>query len=80
MIYSIIFLVLWLVTSVITYGGFLAYYQRGFGFLDEEDYIRDVQHAILMAILPLVGLIVALFLGRFKHGLQFSRSRNEETQ
>lgn len=80
MIYSIIFLVLWLVTSVITYGVLLGYYQREFPMLASEEYSRDAQHAALVAVLPLVGLLVALFSGKFKHGVQFSRSRNEETQ
>lgn len=68
-----IFLVLWAVSSVITYGAFLGYMQREFPIIAEEGYWNDVRHAVFMSLFPFAGLLTALALGRFEHGLMYKR-------
>ncbi len=73
MIYLFIFLVLWAITSVITYGAFLGWYQREFDHIASDEYARDVSHAFFMSIFPFAGFMVALLLNRFEHGLKYKK-------
>lgn len=71
--YIITILIAWLVTSVVTYGAFLGYYQREFPLTAQTDYRHSTRHALFMSLAPFAGLLVAVLLGRFKHGLKYRR-------
>lgn len=72
-IIGIVVLIVWIVTSVLTYGYNLAYYQRQYPGIAEEDYVRDVIFALSLSVFPLAGYLATLNLGKTKHGLKFTR-------
>ena len=67
----IIFFVLWIITSVLTYGFFFAYYQREFPSVSEREKGYDRNHALIMSIFPFAGIIAVGLCGRYKHGIKF---------
>lgn len=71
----------WIITSVMTYGWTLAYYQREYPMLAEQHYKKDVQHAWSMAWFPFAGFLTVLVQGtnRTKHGMMFKKEQRGQS-
>lgn len=64
----------YIVCSIITYETALAYFQRKYPLLMEDNYRKDAGMAALLALFGPVGLILSMFLfGFWKYGLMFRR-------
>lgn len=65
-------IVLYVITSVISYGGTFAYFQEGNPLSAEESYRKDMGVSILFSLIPFVGFIVSLFItGFYEKGFKF---------
>lgn len=71
MIYLIIGLVAWIVSSVLTYGFLFSYCQNEFPSVAEESIEDDKKFAFLFSVLGLVGLLAVIFTHSYEHGLKF---------
>jgi hypothetical protein len=66
-----IFILSWLVCSLLGYGWMFAYFQREYPILASNDYKKDLVNAALMSIFGPITVMVALVHGAYKHGLKF---------
>lgn len=65
-------IVLYVITSVISYGGTFAHFQESYPLIAEEDYRKDMGVSILVSLIPFVGFIVSLFIaGFYEKGFKF---------
>jgi len=71
-----LFMVIWTICGVLTYGITLAYFQRNYPEIAKEDYREDVGFSVLFGIVGPIGLFVSLWGSGFaKHGLMYRRRK-----
>ncbi len=67
----ILFIIMWVVTSVLAYGFSFAHFQRKYPSLAVRYYRIDMAFCLAMSIFPLVSFISVFILGFYKYGLKF---------
>ena len=66
-----IYIEIWLVLAILTYGMSFAYWQREFALLAEEHIKEDIVFSIFWGLFAPFTTIVILCNGGYKHGLKF---------
>lgn len=70
MIYILI--IAYIITAIVAYGGSLAYYQRKYLYIAEENLREDILFCIVISCIPAIGFITQfVFTGGFKYGFKF---------
>lgn len=66
-----LFVLLWLVSSVLTFGWNFAYFQREYPTLAEENYLADILFSLAISLFPFAGLFPVYLMDLHKHGWKF---------
>ena len=76
MIILISFIVIWIISGILTYGISLAYMQREYPSIAEEMYLEDVVFAMFFSILGPMSLLISFILSNYgKYGLMYRRKQ-----
>ena len=68
---SILFIMVWIACSVLSYGCIFAYFQREYPNISENLYEKNRRLALLTALLGPLALATFTVTFGFKHGLKF---------
>jgi hypothetical protein len=71
--------VVWVVCGVFAFGLTLAYFQKQFPALAEQDWQHDRRVARILALWGPLGVLIAVACGDIKHGLMFRNPKRRET-
>lgn len=72
MIIMSLFIVIWILCGVLSYGISLAYFQRQYPSLAKECYREDVRDSLVMSSIGPFGLLSTLLVFGTKHGVMFA--------
>lgn len=62
----------YILTAIIAYGGFFAFFQRTFTTIADEEYWTDMTFSMLLALFPIEGFVLGMILTNFyEKGFKF---------
>lgn len=67
----ILFLIFWLVCSILAYGFCFSFYQNKYPIAAKNDYMEDVFYALLLSLFGPVAIITVILMKQYKYGLKF---------
>ena len=67
----VLFILFWVVCSVLSYGFLFGYFQRKYPLLTDDDYWEDMLFSFLCGIFGPSALLVIIFLKAYEYGLKF---------
>ena len=79
MIIGILILAIWILCGIIGSGIYLAYFQKKWPSLAEENYNRNVSHSLILILFGPIALFVALGSYGTKYGIMFPFHAVRET-
>lgn len=68
-ILTLLFIWLWIFSSLLSFGFALQYFQKEFPCIAEKNYESNFRFAIFLGLLGIIGLFVEICVGGTKHGL-----------
>jgi hypothetical protein len=65
------FIIIWIVTSVLSYGFAFGYFQKEYPLSAQQYQKRNRLFALKLSVFPFAGMIIVIIEGLYKHGLKF---------
>ena len=69
--FIILLSIIWIICGILTYGGYIAYFQGYYPTLAKEDCQKDKRWALFFAICGPIGLFAGWVVHGYKHGFRF---------
>lgn len=70
-IWTIIFVMIWIICGILSYGFIFAYFQNEYIFIAKEEYNNDQKKAFTIALFGVCGLVAVICLNGYKYGLKY---------